>query len=132
MTEFSKDVVRNRLELLGIISDMWVSDTFTEELKNKRERTWKKTSSTANAIQNDQDMLDVQQPPLEGNEDDKHCEKRKSPSLSPISDAGLPDDSSCSEGISGLPDTIPTHSQDPSSSVGPSLRRSQRSQSKRC
>ena len=99
MTDFLKDVVRNRLELLGINPDMWVSDTFTEELKKKGRELGKK------------------HPPL------------------PVQFRMikmLPDDSSYLEGISGLPDTIPAHFQDPSSSVGPSLRRSQRSQSKRC
>ena len=44
MTDFLKKVVANKLAMLGINPDMWVSDKFTEEEKQRRERTRKKST----------------------------------------------------------------------------------------
>ena len=51
MTEFLKKVVMNKLGMLGINPDMWISEKFTDEEKKRRERSRKKV--TANPIEDD-------------------------------------------------------------------------------
>ena len=43
ITEFTKKVVKNRLEMLGLNHENWVMESFTEEDRQKRERTKKKS-----------------------------------------------------------------------------------------
>ena len=42
LTEYLKDVVRNRLDMLGINPEMWVTEKFGEKERKKRERNRKK------------------------------------------------------------------------------------------
>ena len=47
MTDFLKKVVKNRLNMLGINPDMWVSESFGEEERKRRERSRKKSVPSA-------------------------------------------------------------------------------------
>ena len=47
MTDFLKKVVKNRLSMLGINPDMWVSKSFGEEERKRRERSRKKSTPSA-------------------------------------------------------------------------------------
>ena len=63
ITEYLKRVVVNKLEMLGINPDQWVSNLFTKEEKRKRERTRKR--STPNIIEH---AIDNTEPAENGND----------------------------------------------------------------
>ena len=74
MTDFLKKVVANKLAMLGINPDMWVSDKFTEEEKQRRGRTRKK--STPSILDTDESTgMDAEEASENGNnasEDDEN------------------------------------------------------------
>ena len=49
ITEFTKKVVKNRLEMLGLNHENWVMESFTEEDRKKRERSKKKSEQEKDA-----------------------------------------------------------------------------------
>ena len=59
MTDYLKKVVRNRLSMLGINPDMWVSKSFGEEERKRRERSRKSLLHLLLRHQRKQNMIQL-------------------------------------------------------------------------